>query len=351
MKRDRINYFAVGVFVIAIGAAFLVLVYRLTGGAGPTDLYHVYYRNVAGLKYGTGVFYEGFQIGQVETIIPERAGAATRYKVEFSVVKDWRIPEDSVAAVVASGLLAAISIDIREGSSPNALAAGAEIKGADQVNIFATLNDVAADFRELSREGIMPTLKNLNERISALAAEYEDLSRSNVRPLLESVRARVDDPELFDDMKAILKKVDESAGRLQRLLSEENQGKVTTTLGNVERVSVNALDLLNRIEITRLQMHHLVSELDTLATDNRDNVATALSNAATSSEDLRASMRELRGSLKVIAENIDTIMYHVEGSSRNMHEFTREIRENPGLLFTGSPQPDEARTKGKGEGQ
>jgi phospholipid/cholesterol/gamma-HCH transport system substrate-binding protein len=351
MKRDRVNYFVVGVFVLTVGAAFLLLLYRLTGSSGPADGYHVFYQNVTGLKYGTGIYYEGYQIGQVEEIVPERSGAGIRYRVEFSVIKDWAIPDDSVASVVASGLLSAISIDIQEGKSDKSLTPGSEIRGADQVNLFAALNDVAADFRELSREGIMPTLKNLNERIGSLASEYEDLSKSSMRPLLASVQRRVDDPELFGEIKSILKKVDDSAVRLQRLLSDRNQQHVTTTLANVEQVSVNTLDLLNRIEVTRLQMHHAVSELDRLVTDNSDEVGRTMENTATSTEDLKASMRDLRDTLKAVSENVDAIMYHVEGTSRNMHEFAREIRENPGLLFTGSPQPDQVKNKEKGGSQ
>ena len=64
------------------------------------------YRNVTGLTYGAPVFYEGFRIGQVESIEPERREGKTHYKVELSVRRDWPIPVDSVAALASSGLLA-----------------------------------------------------------------------------------------------------------------------------------------------------------------------------------------------------------------------------------------------------
>lgn len=343
MKRDHINYTVVGVFVLIMGAAFLALLYKLTGSTGPADRYYVHYDNVFGLKYGTGTFYNGFQVGQIEHITPERDAGHTRYKVELSVTSGWNIPEDSVATIISSGLLSGVAINIQEGKSTNMLKPGSEIKGTGQVNMFAALNEVAADFHTLSQEGIMPTLKNLNERIGALAQEYEGLSRSDLRPLLESARKRIDDPELFDELKIILKKMDDSAVRLQRLLGDKNQRAVTSTLANIEKVSENTLDLLNRIEITRLQMHHAFGELDQLVTDNRGNVNQALSNTVTSTDDLRASMQSLRQSLDTISHNLDTILYHLEGSSRDMHEFARQLRENPGLLLNSSPQEDKVK--------
>ena len=70
MKRENINYLAVGLFVIVIMSAFFVVVYKITGRTGPTDHYFVTYDNVTGIKYGTPVSYEGYQVGQVELIEP-----------------------------------------------------------------------------------------------------------------------------------------------------------------------------------------------------------------------------------------------------------------------------------------
>ena len=59
MRRDSINYLIVGCFVLTVGVAFLVVMYKITGRSGPVDHYHVYYKSVSELKYGTGVYYEG----------------------------------------------------------------------------------------------------------------------------------------------------------------------------------------------------------------------------------------------------------------------------------------------------
>jgi phospholipid/cholesterol/gamma-HCH transport system substrate-binding protein len=336
VKRDNVNYLVVGVFVLAVGVAFLWLLYRLTGSSGPSDRYFVYYNNVAGIKFGTGAFYEGYQIGQVEAITPERTPHGMHYKVELSVTKDWQIPKDSVARIVASGLLSGVSIDIQAGKSTAMLKPGAEIPGQEQANIFAALNDVAADFRDLSKNGIEPVLKNLNNRFGALADEYRDLSASDVRPLVESLRKRVDDPELFDQLKKVIAKVDRSADQLNVMLGKENQRHLTTILTNGEKASSNLNDLVSRIETTRQEMDHVLIELNTMVSSNQENVSKSVKDAA-------SAMQELHRSLQTVSESIDSVMYHLDGTSRNVHEFSRQIRENPGLLLNSSPQQDKVK--------
>ena len=89
----------------------------------------VYYANVAGLKFGTGVFYEGFRVGQIETITPQSGDDGTRYEIQISVEKGWRIPRDSVARVQSSGLISAVRIEIEEGEARDFLSPGDIIAG------------------------------------------------------------------------------------------------------------------------------------------------------------------------------------------------------------------------------
>ncbi|MBF0335661.1 MAG: hypothetical protein HQL40_18810, partial [Alphaproteobacteria bacterium] len=42
------------------------------------------------------------------------------------------------------------------------------------------------------------------------------------------------------------------------------------------------------------------------------------------------------------SRNIDSIVYNLDGMSRNMHEFSRLLRQNPGLLLSGARR-DETR--------
>jgi phospholipid/cholesterol/gamma-HCH transport system substrate-binding protein len=45
----------------------------------------------------------------------------------------------------------------------------------------------------------------------------------------------------------------------------------------------------------------------------------------------------------VVAQHIDAVAQNLEGTSRNMAEFSRRLKANPGLLLRGGrPETDEA---------
>ena len=107
MYNQRSNYVTVGLFVTVMLAATVTALVMLTGGTGPRDAYVLIFENVADVKFGTQVRYEGFPIGEVESISPVVDGARMRFRVDVSINRDWRIPQDSVARITASSFLAA----------------------------------------------------------------------------------------------------------------------------------------------------------------------------------------------------------------------------------------------------
>lgn len=328
MKRDNVNYVLVGLFVVAMAAAFMVLLFAITGRSGPTDRYFVHYDNVGGLKFGTGVFYEGYRVGQIEEVEPEATAAGMRYKIELSIAAGWKIPADSVARVQSSGLISAVTIEIKEGQSGEMLAPGATIAGQGQTDLFAVLNQAAGDFRQLSQEGIMPVLKNVNLRIDEVADELVRFRRDDLAPFVAMLHERVDQ-DLMTRGVTLLDHLDESARGLREILGKDNQGKVADILTHVDGVAVNLNDLITRIESTREQMNGVLAALGGLVTDNQDGIGASVAAA-------RTSMQELDLALKNVNQHLGTILYNLEGGSRHMNEFARSIRANPARLIRSS---------------
>jgi len=326
MRRENINYFAVGVFVLGMLAVFFGVLYKITGRTGPTDEYYVMYSNITGVKYGTPVLYEGYQIGQVEQIEPEHTSQGTRYRLRLSVVQDWKIPSDSIAHLVTSGLISAITIDIREGRSTTLLQPGGTLQGREAINVFAAINDVAEELHGLTRESLRPMIDNLNTQINMLATELHDLTTNSVRPLIDNINQKLGE-QVFTDITELLRKLNMSADRMLVLMSDTNQQNLEQFLVNMEDASGTLNELLARIEDTRADMNHLVKNIDGMVVDNGENI--------------KNSVNDLHKTLDVISRNIDAITYHLEGSSRNIHELSREVRENPGLLLKSTPQPEE----------
>ena len=333
MKRENINYFVVGVFVLSLMAAFFVFLYQITGRTGPTDIYYVVYKNVAGVKYGTPVLFEGYQIGQVDAIEPVRKEGETNYRLSLSVQRDWPIPDDSVARIIASGLLAAITIDIREGQSTTLLKPSSEIMGQEAANLFAAVNDVAADIRDLSRNSIKPLLDNLNEQINIVSKEITALTSESIRPMIDKISDQVEQANIVGKTDRLIFSLNKTSEELQKTFNEQNQKNLSHFLSNMNSASTNMDELMQHFDNTRKSTDLLLSNIDKVIGDINYMVET-------NDEKVEESFSDIRKTLSVISTHIDTITYHLESSSRNMHEFTRQIKENPSLLIRGSSKED-----------
>ncbi|MGR8950131.1 MAG: MlaD family protein [Gammaproteobacteria bacterium] len=330
MKREHINYFAVGLFVLAMFAAFFVTMYWVTGRTGPSDDYYVHYANVTGLKFGTGVYYEGFRVGQVEKIEPEKTPGGVRYQLRLSIKRDWQIPDDSLAKIISTGLIAAPQIGIEQGQSSVYLQPGDEIPGLERQNMFSALNDAASELHYVSRNGVMPLLENLSQRVTEISNHVIDFRESQLSPLVTNLDRRLNG-EVLVDAAEMMKKLNDSAAQLQQVLGSENRGKLKNFLTHIDDVAINLNDLISRIEQTRQHMNGVLTSLDDLTTGNSERVATTLDNANTSAEEARKMMR-------TINTHLDSILYHAEGSTRHLHEFSKAIRENPTRLIRGTKE-------------
>lgn len=334
MKRDNVNYLVVGVFVIAMIATFLVLMYFVSGRTGPADQYTVRYNNVAGLKFGTGVYYEGFHVGQIESIKPQPGATGMEYVLVLSVARDWKIPSDSVAAVVASGLISAVQIQISEGKSSTNLQPGSEILGREQQNLFAVLSDAAGQFKSLSENGVMPVLENLNNRINEVSGEIVSFRQQQLTPLVATFNQRLNG-ELMVEAQALVAKLDDSAAQIQKIVGSKNRGQIEQFLVHIDQAAVNLNDLISRIELTRVQMGETLAAIKGLAENNDEAVGQAVKNA-------NASMLQMRDALSTVNEHLHTIMYNMDGTTRNLNEFSRAVRDNPSRLLRKTEPADES---------
>lgn len=310
MKRDNVNYLAVGTFVLIALVILLLTIYQLTGRAGDSDSYHVYYDNITGLADGSRVTYEGYQIGFVAGVVPEQNGDGTRYRVTLNIKRGWHIPRDSVARIYSAGLLAETVINIEEGERHDArLEPGSEITGRQGGDMFAALGSVATDIGSLTRDTLRPLLDNLNRQVAGLGGEME---------------TRV--PRILDNVESMVMKLDKSAGALAQMLNGENSRRIGNILGDVESTATNFRTLSSNLQETQVQLDAVLRDAHGLVGHNQD--------------DVRASVLSLRQALDSVAREIDGILYELNSASRNMNEFSRELRGNPGLLLKGGPATD-----------
>ncbi|MEP1028682.1 MAG: hypothetical protein ABJI62_03220, partial [Alphaproteobacteria bacterium] len=79
---------------------------------------------------------------------------------------------------------------------------------------------------------------------------------------------------------------------------------------------------------------------------NGDKLMTTLTDMVGKNDgDLRRAIKDARYVVESVARRIDAINENLEGMSRNMLEFSRQIRQSPGLLLNSKPVTDEAQAK------
>lgn len=301
MKRDNVNYVAVGVVVLAAFVILLGALAMITGRSGASTAYFTHYHNVTGLRFGAPVFYEGYRIGQVGAITPDRDAKGIRYKVELDVQRDWPIPKDSVARLTATGLLADVAVGISEGKAKEIAAAGAELAGAENADIFSAVNELAAQMTELTRNQIAPLIKNLSEHVDSIAATIDQHT-----------------PELVEQSRALLGRLNHASDSMNDVLKTENRTALASILANTNK-------LTEQLHTTQEQLDDALKQLDGIARENRSGV--------------HDSVDDLRSILAALSGRIDSISQHLESASRNFDEFSREVRKSPNRLLL-SPKAD-----------
>lgn len=302
MRRDNVNYVLVGAAVIAALVLLFFTLLTITGRGGRTAEYHTEFANVAGLGYGAPVFYEGFRIGQVVDIEPQRVDGRTRYRVALALREDWQIPADSIAQRQASGLLADMTVGIREGSSASMLAPGAKIASIEAGDVFSAVNDLATELTVLSQERLRPMVDSLAKKVDSIAGTVD-----------------ANAPTLLAEAQRLLERLSSAAERANRMLDAPNQEAVADILQDIRGVAAE-------LKTTRANADALLLSLQGAVEENRPG--------------LQQTVLDLERTVGSVAQRIDAITRHLESSSRHFDEFSREIRRSPNrLLFT--PPADE----------
>ncbi len=327
MRGHNKSYIFIGAFVCAMLAAAVVSIALVTGRTGAVDRYSVTFDNVAGVKFGTQVRYEGFPIGQVEGIDPVSTDGQMKFRVDIAVQAGWTIPQDSLATIASASLLAAKTLDIRAGVSAQSLAPGAAITSLPPTDIFATVSAVAADISALNREGVRPLIDQVSAIIGSLGGTLErDLGAllGSLRSAATTIDTRA--PALADQLTDLSERLNDSAAGLQRIMSTENIDSVEQAIVSVELTTTNLAAMSEDLGRTVGTIDKLVLAVDDMVGANRENVD--------------KSLTDVQFALRSLTQSLGSILHNLDGTSRNMNEFSRLIRQNPGMLLNGTPRED-----------
>jgi phospholipid/cholesterol/gamma-HCH transport system substrate-binding protein len=306
MRRDSINYLAVGSIVLLALGLLLYTLFRLTGGVDENTPYLVYYPNITGLSEGTPVNYEGYKIGIISRIEPIREQHQTRYRLTLLLRDGWPIPADSVAHITSEGLLADTVINISEGASDVLLEPGEAIAGGLTLDVFSAVNNMATTVNQLLDNEFRNLLENLDARVNSVGDQFDERL-----------------PRVLDGVDRLLATLQAAADRLPAFLDAENEQRLDRIMGNGVDLSDRLLRFADGLTQTRVAADALIEQSRVTVVENRD--------------DIRRATIALRTALEQLAADSDAILQNLDSASRNVNEFSRQIRQNPGLLLNDRP--------------
>lgn len=242
MKRDTLNYTRIGLFVIVAIALLLYALARISGNTEQHDSYTTTFRNISGIKEGSPVTFEGYEVGHVEKVTPDAGNnGPVRYRLSLAVKPGWRIPEDSVASIAMSGLLSGQVVEVSSGKSARGLASGGEIRGSDAPSLFAS--------------------------VGALASQWDEMTRTKVGPAVDNIAAvslllKQSTPQTVEQMNNALARFNSAAGNLQTMLDERNRQHVNSILKNTDQASSDFEQTQAELRYTLQQTQSILNNLD-----------------------------------------------------------------------------------------
>jgi ABC-type transporter Mla subunit MlaD len=136
---------------------------------------------------------------------------------------------------------------------------------------------------------------------------------------------------LLAAMDSLANRLNNAAGQVELLVGKRNRENVGELLDNLTLTSRNFQTLTAGLTGTQQRLDELLGHSNDIVKGNRPEIERAVA--------------DLRASLAVIAQYAGTVSYNLEGTSRNLLELSRALRENPGLLFNSTPPQEPGEVK------
>ncbi|MBL6625390.1 MAG: MCE family protein [Alphaproteobacteria bacterium] len=315
-----------GLFVIAGAALILAIIITVRGQFSAPDRYHTFFKNVAGLRAGAAVVYEGYIIGEVVTIAPVPDDSGMRFRIDIGIEAGWVIPSDSLAEISAVSLLSANAVQIMAGSAEPLLETIRDVlegEGRDALASVSVLGEALAD--ETPR--IMSNLESATANMATITGG--DNAASITRTISNLERASEGAIQAVDEVVVV-------AETVGRVASDANLGRVDSILTRMDAAAIELEALLATASDTLQRTDAVVSD------ENLRLVTTILQDMQTLQtgvgEIIEASHATSQNALRITTlgeDRIEGFLQRMESAALNVEEMTARLRDDPSLLIRG----------------
>jgi phospholipid/cholesterol/gamma-HCH transport system substrate-binding protein len=313
--ESKVNYTAVGLFVVLLGALLGGLGWWLaTGGKqAATSPYLIYATdNVSGLKTDSNVLYRGVTVGKVASIaIDPKNPSLIRIKVEI----DSGIPvrDDTVAQLSPLGVTGLSAVNLIGGASPTPL-----VKQPGEPDPVIPYKPSVFTQIEGGINDATITLARISQRVDAL------LSPANVQSISDTLRH-------LDALSAAL---------------AANQGNINQMFANARQTSANLAQMSAQGDALMRQSQALVKRLDGVSVQlgavmpQLSAAASSVTQAGNTTTAFTAAGTQAMTQLQTrTLPEVDALARSLQQLGGQLGALTENLKANPSQLLYGPTLP------------
>jgi len=286
-KEIKIGFFALlAIIVLFIGVNYLKGINILNSN----KTYFAKYDNIGGLKIGSSLFINGYQIGMVSNI---HLLKNQRILVSVSTEHDIEIPNNSILTIVNQDLMGTKAVELILGDNNVKAISGDTLISSVQSSLQDEVNKQILPLK-IKTEDLIGSIDSVMKIITAVLNKD---TRNNLSNSLYSL------DQTFNLMNETMIKVNG--------IVDENDERITSIFKNLEKSNDNITSILSNFSILS----------DDLANSNIKQIIsdlTAISQKINSSE----------GSLGLLINNED-IYENLEKSTKALEDLIADIKNNP----------------------
>lgn len=275
---DKVNYTAVGAFVLVLGVVLVAGVLWLAAGIGgqrAMDPYKAFVQeSVAGLNVDAPVKYMGVDVGKVSRIDIDPQNSQ-QVRLRFLIERGTPIKQDSVAVLKSQGLTGISYVELSGGSAgspalrpaaegdvpaiPFKLSLSARLENVAthlMANVDRVSNNLNALFDAENRAALKSTLADLSSLAHALAAQQGTLSAG----ISDAARTAHTAARAAQQLTPALEQISRSASAVERMAdsagtaSQRAAVAADAAASGVQQIGSETLPELTRLmaELNRL---------------------------------------------------------------------------------------------------
>ncbi|MFZ6642421.1 MlaD family protein [Undibacterium sp. TC4M20W] len=301
--ETKVNYTAVGAFVLALGALLIAAVLWLSVGLGKrqqTVLYQsIVSESVAGLNLDAPVKYQGVNVGKVRNINLD-PGNPQQVQLVFSIIAGTPIKTDTLAVLKTQGLTGIAYVELSGGSPTAPLLQAREGQTYPQI----------------------PTKPSLSARLeNVLSAVLTNLDRTaaNVNAVLNDEN-RAAFGKILHDTSAVMDALASQKNAMRMAISN-----AAVTTANTAQASAKIDGLFQRVG------------------KSADAIASMADKAGQASDSTRKAADELGGGVRQLSSDtlpdLQRLMAELTTLSASMTRLIEQTEHNPSSLIRGRQAP------------